>query len=152
MTDATAKVYVDPQAPPKFCKARIVTYTLRPKVESELQRLQQAGVIDPVQFAEWIAPIVPVLKKDGSMRIYGDYKVTINSVAKLDAFPLPHIEDLFASLTGEKKSSKLDLAHAYQQIPLEKDSEKLVMINMSKGFSENHREYPPRNFPCVYLP
>ena len=69
VTDATAKIYVDPQAPSKFCKARTVPYALRPKVESELERLQQAGVIEPVQFAEWAAPIVPVLKKDGSLRI-----------------------------------------------------------------------------------
>ena len=72
VTDAIAKIYVDPQAPPKFCKARTVPYVLRPKVESELERLQQAGVIEPVQFAEWSAPIVPVLKKDGSLRICGD--------------------------------------------------------------------------------
>ena len=50
VTDATAKVYVDPQAPPKFCKAWIVPYALKPKVESELQRLQQAGVIKPKFF------------------------------------------------------------------------------------------------------
>ena len=43
---------------------------------------------------------MPVLKKDGSIRICGDYKLTVNQVAKKDAFPLPRIEDIFASLEG----------------------------------------------------
>ena len=94
-------------------------FALKLKVESELERFQQAGVIEAVQFAEWAAPIMPVHKKDGSVCIRGDYKVTINSAAKLDAFPRSHIEDLFGSLTGGKKLSVFDLAHAYQQIPLD---------------------------------
>ena len=102
------------------------------KVNQELDRLEKAGVIEPIQFTDWAAPIVPVLKRDGSLRICGDYKVTVNRAAKLDAYPIPRIDDLFASLTGGKKFSKLDLAHAYQQIPLDEESQKLV-INMSKG-------------------
>ena len=101
MKDATAKVYVNPDAPPTFCKARTVPYALRPKVEQELERLQQAGVIEPVQFSEWAAPIVPVMKKDGSVRICGDYKVTVNRASKLDVLPLPRNEDLFASWQEE---------------------------------------------------
>ena len=54
-------------------KVRTVPYALRPKVEQGLERLQQAGVIEPVQFSEWAAPIVPVMKKDGSVWICGDY-------------------------------------------------------------------------------
>ena len=88
-------------------------------MNQELDRLEKAGVIEPIQFADWAAPIVPVLKRDGSMRICGDYKVTVNRAAKLDAYPIPRIDDLFASLTGGKKFSKLDLAHAYQQILLD---------------------------------
>ena len=36
------------------------------RVEQELERLQRMGVIEPVQFSEWAAPIVPVVKKDGT--------------------------------------------------------------------------------------
>ncbi len=57
---------------PKFFKARNVPYIMRAKVEMELVRLQAQGIITPVQFAEWAAPIVPVVKHDGSIRICGD--------------------------------------------------------------------------------
>nr|VZI27167.1 unnamed protein product [Spirometra erinaceieuropaei] len=80
---------------PRFFKARTVPYALAPKVEEELDRLQKADIIEPVQYSEWAAPIVPVLKTDGSVRICGDYKLTINSATKLNPYPLPRIEDLY---------------------------------------------------------
>ena len=41
-----------------------------------LERLVEEGTILPVQFADWAAPIVPIVKEDKSIRICGDYKVT----------------------------------------------------------------------------
>ena len=81
--------------------------------------MHKQGVIEPVQFADWAAPIVPVIKGDGSVRICGDYKVTINKAAKVDQYPIPRIDDLFASLSGGKKFA---LSHAYQQVPLDEAS------------------------------
>ncbi len=65
----------------------------------ELDHLAEQGVIEPVQFADWAAPIVPVLKNDKkSVRICGDFKMSVNAASKLDAYPIPKIEDLFAKL------------------------------------------------------
>ena len=82
---------------------------------------------------------MPVLKQDGSLRICGDYKVTVNQAAKTDCYPLPRIDDLFASLAGGKAFSKLDLAHAYQQLQLDDESKKLVVINTHKGLFRYNR-------------
>ena len=73
-----ARIQVDSEAIPWFCRARTVPFALRDKVELELDRLQKFGVIEPVRLAEWAAPIVPIVKCDGSIRICGDYKVTVN--------------------------------------------------------------------------
>ena len=64
-----AKINVDMEAQPRFCKPRPVPYAVKPLVERELQRLQDDKIIEPVQYAEWAAPIVPVRKPDGSIRI-----------------------------------------------------------------------------------
>ena len=73
-----AKLHTNPQIHPKFCKPRPVPFSLRKKVEEELERLEKEGIIRKHQFAEWAAPIVPILKDDGTVRICGDYKVTAN--------------------------------------------------------------------------
>ena len=68
-----AKIH-DPNATPRFCKARSVPYALR-KVEEELERLVREGTLEPIQVADWAAPIVPVLKGDkSSVRICGDFR------------------------------------------------------------------------------
>ena len=69
-----AKFYVDDTVKPMFCKPRPVRFALRAKVEDELDRMQEAGIIRPVEFSEWAAPIIPVLKSTGAVRICGKYK------------------------------------------------------------------------------
>ncbi|XP_019859677.1 PREDICTED: uncharacterized protein K02A2.6-like [Amphimedon queenslandica] len=136
---ATAKIYVPSDAKPRFFKPRPISYALKEKVEKELERLQQEGVIIPVTFSDWATPIVPIVKPDGSVRLCGDYKVTVNAVAKLETYPLPKIEELFTALSGGTIFSKLDLSHAYQQIMVHEDSCKYTTINTSKGLFQYQR-------------
>ena len=75
------------------------------------------------------------MKPDGKVRICGDYKVTINRAAKVERYPIPRIE-LFASLSAGQRFTKLDLLHAYLQIPLDTPSRRLVTINTHKGLFE----------------
>ncbi|XP_064400577.1 uncharacterized protein K02A2.6-like [Halichondria panicea] len=134
MKGVKAKIHnMEAEETPKFFKARTVPYSMRAKLEKELDQLQSLGVIKPVQFSEWATPVVPVNKDDGRVRLCGDYKVTLNRSCKVDKYPLPRIEDLFASLSGRKKFTKLDLKHAYQQIELDEESKPLTTINTHKG-------------------
>ncbi|BHF63688.1 hypothetical protein SprV_0200668200 [Sparganum proliferum] len=118
---------------PRFFKARTVPYAVAPKVEEELDRLQKADIIEPLQYSEWAVPIVPVLKSDGSVRICGDYKFTINSATKLNPYPLSRIEDLYASLAGGHQFTTLDLKHAYNQVVLDTESRDATTINTHRG-------------------
>lgn len=124
---------------PKFVKARQVPYSLRPKVEEELDRLVKEGVISPVQFSDWATPIVPVVKPNNRVRICGDYKTTVNPALNVEQYPLPRIEDIFASLAGGKRFSKIDLTQAYLQMELDDTSQDLLIINTHKGLYRYHR-------------
>ena len=84
---------------PKFYKPRPVPIMLKPKVEDELKRLQDAEIISPVRSSPWAAPVVPVLTKDGKIRLCGDYK---NQVAFTETYPLSRADELFAKLSGGK--------------------------------------------------
>ena len=140
LRDVEAKIYIAQNECPRFRKPYQVSFALRQKVEEELECLQALGVIQPVQFSDWAAPIVPIMKSDGRVRICGDYKVTVNQAAKLEKYPLPRIEELFASLAGGKLFTMLDLSHAYLQVPLDKHS-RFVTINTHKGLFERCHRY-----------
>ena len=135
-----AKILVEPGVTPRFNPARSVPYALRDKVDKELQRLQDQGILEPVETAEWAAPIVVILKKDkSSVRICGDFSVMVNPVSKLDRYPIPKPEDLFAKLANGKQFSTLNLSHTYQQIPLDPESRKYVVVNTHKGLFQYTR-------------
>ena len=93
-------------------------------------------MIKPVSFSEWAVPTVPVLKSNGSLHICGDYKVTFSEMALPDRYPFTKMDDLFAMLAAGETFTKLDIAHAYQQLVLDKDSSKLIMVNAPQGLFE----------------
>lgn len=45
-----AHIHMDPNAKPEFCKARPLLYTMRAKVEEELDCLVREGTLEPVEF------------------------------------------------------------------------------------------------------
>ena len=126
-------------AKPKFCKARPVPFALKATIDRELDRLESEGILEKVSYSEWAAPIVPVPKPEGNIRLCGDYKVTINPQLEVDQYPLPKPDNIFATLSGRKWFSKIDLKHAYQQIKLAETSKPLVTINTHRGLYQYTR-------------
>ena len=114
-------------------KPRSVPFAIKQAIEEELKRLEAAGIIEKVPHSKWAAPIVPVPKGDGKIRLCGDYKVTVNQSLEIDQYPLPKPEDLFASLAGGEKFSKIDLTQAYLQMLLEEESRGYVTVNTHMG-------------------
>ena len=88
--------------------------------------------ITPVTLSDWATPIVPAEKCDSSVKVC---KLTVNWVSKTEVYPIPKIKEMFASLTGGKNFSKLDLSHAYQR----EESQKYVTVNTHKGLFQYKR-------------
>ena len=118
---------------PRFVKARPVPYAIKEGIEAELERLVEEGIYKSVPYSDWASPIVPVNKSDGSIRICGDYKTTINPRAKCVNYPVPKTEDLLATLNGGQKFTKLDLKQAYMQLALNERSQEFLTVNTHKG-------------------
>ena len=77
--------------------------------------------------------------------------MTVNQAAKVDQYPIPRIDDLFASLSGGKKFTKLDLSHAYQQVQLDEASRQYVAINTHKGlFQYNRLPFGVSSAPSIF--
>ena len=114
-------------------------FALRKAIEDELDRLEKEKILYKVDHSDWAAPIVPVPKKNGQLRICGDYKVTVNPVIDVNKYPLPCPEDMLAALAGGEKFTKLDLTNAYLQMVLDSECRKFVTINTHRGLYEYTR-------------
>ncbi|UYV79912.1 hypothetical protein LAZ67_18001028, partial [Cordylochernes scorpioides] len=113
--------------------ARSLPFSLKKKVETEIDCMVNEGILQPIEYANWAAPIVPVLKKDGSLRICGDFRCTANKAIELDKYPLPSIDEIISKLSGNTVFSSLDLSRAYLQVRLSEEAKRVVNINTTKG-------------------
>ena len=151
MRGMEAKIHLKEEAKPKFCKARPLPYALRERVETEITRLVELGIFEPVEVSNWAAPIVPIVKSDQSIRLCGDYKITVNQATLLDNYPIPKGDDLFTLMTGGERFSKLDLSEAYTQMVLSSDSRECLTINTHKGlFQPTRLPYGVNSAPGIF--
>ena len=86
------------------------------EVKQELKAMLAEGVIEPSQ-SDWASPIVLVRKKDGSIRLCVDYR-KLNAQSKVDAYPMPRIEDILDRVGKANFITTLDLARGYWQVPV----------------------------------
>uniref|UniRef100_A0A8C5PIS1 Gypsy retrotransposon integrase-like protein 1 n=1 Tax=Leptobrachium leishanense TaxID=445787 RepID=A0A8C5PIS1_9ANUR len=133
------RLKLKPDAHPKFFKAWTVPFALRAGVDAELIRLEEQGVISKVERSAWASPIVPVKKSNGELRICGDFRMVLNSQLEVDQYPLPRVDDIFASLAGGQKFTKIDLRQAYLQFEVHPSSRKYLTINTHRGLYEYNR-------------
>ena len=69
-----------PKCATSFQQPCPIPYAVKDKVQAELERLEQDGILKPRQFSQWASPILAVTKKYGSVRICGDSKVSACAV------------------------------------------------------------------------
>ena len=147
----TASLQIQPDATPRFFKPRPVPYAIKEAVSQEISRLEEQGIISPVSYSQWAAPIVVVPKKDGRFRLCGDYKVTVNQALDIEEYPLPTPEELFSTLSGGKVFSKLDLSQAYLQIPVDESSKPYLTVNTQRGlYVYNRLPFGVASAPAIF--
>ena len=136
----TATLYLKEGGRPRLYRVRQVPYALRVRVAKDIDWQVLLGILEPVKFCIWGTPVIPICKKDGSIRVCSDYKVTVNRKTITETYSLPRVEDLLlASLTGGTAFSKLDITQAYQQLVLDDESKEMVTINTHRGLYRVNR-------------
>ncbi|CAL9011340.1 unnamed protein product [Prunus brigantina] len=86
------------------------------KVKEEIERLLKAGFIRPAIYADWLANIVPVLKrKTGAVRICVDYR-NLNEASPKDEYPMPMADMLVDGAAHNQMLSFMDGNAGYNQI------------------------------------
>jgi hypothetical protein len=103
----TAHIYNSPyrMATPEFVE-----------LKEHIRELLEKGFIYPSS-SPWGAPVIFVLKKDGTQKLCVDYRA-LNEVTIKNKYLLRRIDDLFKPLHGECLFSKIDLRSRYHQVKI----------------------------------
>ena len=83
----------------------------------------------------WGALVLFVKKKDGTLRLYIDFR-KLNKVTVKNKYPLPRIDDLFDQLKDEKLFSKIDLSSGYQQVRIKEEDIRKTTFRTRYGHYE----------------
>lgn len=138
-TKAKAFLYLKPGSTPVFRPKRPVPFSATTTIDAELDRLEQAGVLQRVSYSTWAAPVVVVRKANGGVRLCGDFSTGLNDALETHQYPLPIPEDLFARLNGGTVFSKIDLSDAYLQVEMDDKCKELLTINTQRGLYQYNR-------------
>ena len=118
-------------------------------VREVVDRLLELGVAEP-SHSPWASPIVPVPKKDGSIRICVDYR-RLNGVTVADPYYMTTLEEILEKVDNSGCLSKLDLSKGFYQIGIEEESrDKTAFITPFGKYCFNRMPFGLRNAPAIF--
>ena len=138
-TKIAAELKLKKNMQPVFRRKRNVPFSSLDKINQELDRLENVGILSKTEYNQWDALVVYVKKKSGEIRVYADFSTGLNASLEDLHYPLPSPEEVFTKLNGGSFFSKIDLSDAYLQIPVNYDSANLLCINTHRSLYRYER-------------
>ena len=117
-----------PMAKPMRQKLRQVHPQKFASIKAEIEKLLKVGFIYPVPLTEWVSNIVPVNKKQDTIRVCIDV-TDLNKACPKNNFPTLHIDQIIDNYAGSVIFSFMDGFSGYNQIEiLPSDQHKTAFI------------------------
>ena len=113
---------------------RITPFALRKQMEKMVDEMLERGVVQHLH-SPWESLVVLVAKKDGKLRYCVDYR-HLNSITKIDTFPLPRIDDSLDLLAITSNFTILDLMLGYWQVEMDPKSQLKTAFCSHSGLYE----------------
>lgn len=118
------ELHISPQSKPVKQHARVFHHEIEGQIKEEINKLLKVGFIKPIHYPTWLANVVPVKKKNGTIRVCVDFR-DLNKACPKDDFPLPNIDTLVDATAGHEMFSFMDGFSGYNQIKMAReDAEK----------------------------
>ena len=96
-------------------KLRPIHPSRREAIKAEIDKLRQAGFIYPIEYTTWVSNPVPILKKQGTIHVYTEFR-DLNKACPKDNFPTPFIDQIIYECAGHEVLSFMDGFSEYNQI------------------------------------
>ena len=136
-------------AAPKGSHPYRIPNKLKEGVRSEIEKLVEMGIVVP-STSPWASPIVPVPKRDGTVRVCVDYR-KLNEVTTADPYYMTTLEEILEKVGESKVMSKLDLAKGFYQVEVEPQSqEKTAFISPFGKFEFTRMPFGLKNAPAIF--
>jgi len=127
-------IYLDPSVTPVHAPTRRVPVAKLDRVNEELGRLCEEGIIRPVtQPTDWLSNMMVKEKPNGKLRICIDPSQTLNKAIKRPKYTIHKIEERLPLLTKAKVFTVVDVSEAFHTIELDKDSSLLTTFRGPDG-------------------
>ncbi|MCO5607490.1 hypothetical protein L7F22_061686 [Adiantum nelumboides] len=103
-------------------------------IMNEVKDLLEKSLIQPSS-SPFCSLVLLVLKKDGSWRMYIDYRA-LNKITIKNRFPIPRIDDILDRLQGSSCFNRIDLKSGYHQIRIAPGDVYKTAFRMTFGLFE----------------
>lgn len=123
--------------------------SLKPTIDREIDHLLKLGIIEP-STSPWSSPVIPVPKKDGSVRLCVDFR-GVNEHTLQDTYPIPRVDDLLAKVSAKQFLTTLDLTKGYHQVPLTQETKEKTAFVCHRGkFQYTRLPFGLKNAPAHF--
>lgn len=122
---------------PIYQRARRLATVEQKEVEGIINEWERNGIIRPSS-SDFAGAIVPVKKKNGSIRVCVDYR-QLNRKTVKDRYPLPIIDDQLDKFRDAKVFTTLDLRNGFHHVKVDEESIKYTAFVTPKGQYEFQR-------------
>ncbi|GFS91746.1 retrovirus-related Pol polyprotein from transposon 297 [Trichonephila clavipes] len=118
-------------------------------LREQIEELLRQNVIEECE-SPYAAPVVLVPKPNGKVRLCVDYR-KLNSVTKVDAYPLPRMDDLLNEATPTSFMSTIDLQSGYHQLKVaDVDQDKTAFVCPFGTYRYLRMPFGLRNAPATF--
>ena len=119
-------------------------------IKAEVEKILKAGFIYPIPLMEWVSNIVLIAKKQGTIRVYIDFRDLKRACPK-DNFPTPHIDQIIDNCAGSIIFSFMDGFSSYNQIEiLRTDQHKMTFICAWGTFAYQNLPFGLKNVEATF--
>ena len=129
---AMHRLNIKPDVKPVKQQQRQFCPNIMEAIEAEVHKLIACGFIREEQHPDWVANIVPVLKKNEKIGICIDYR-DLNTACLKDEFPLPITDVMIDNTCGFERISFMGGFLGYNQIKMYPDDEKHTSFRIPLG-------------------
>ena len=134
MKGVKVDLHVDPAITPVAQAHRRIPFSVRPKLEAELEKLDADDIIERIEKpTSWVSPVVITPKRSSNeIRLNVDMREANKAIPRTHTV-MPTLDDIINELNGATVFSHLDMNHGYHQLELKENSRDITTFATHVG-------------------